>query len=115
MAQHPLDFYFESDPVGTFCGRAYPQVPGRVEYSPYRGPGHALFGCALVRDGKVRCWFKRRNRKIEFDVVGKEFVSGSPISRSHWFVEISWIGANEESAAGAGRRRHPFRPGRSFR
>lgn len=88
MAQDQLIFYIGKNPVGTFCGFEYPDAPGRVEYAPYRGEGHAQLAAALNKEGKVQCWFSQRGKRVSFEVQREEFVLDEPGSKSHWYLEI---------------------------
>jgi len=90
MADDRRKFYIGKDPVGTFCGD-YPTAPGRVEYDPYRGQGHARLAEALRRGDVVRCWYARRGRRVSFDVVREEFVPGPPGGESHWYLELARV------------------------
>jgi len=87
-----LDFFIGEAAVGTFRGFRYPTAPGRVEYDPYRGPGHMRLAGALQRGEAAPCWFPRRGRRVAFEVIREEFVEGPPGNRSTWYVEVSRLG-----------------------
>lgn len=92
MRRDRLVFYLGDDAVGKFRGRTYPTRPGRVEYDPYRGQGHANLGRVLRRGEAAGCWFRRRGERVAFSVVRKEFVVGRPGRRSHWYLDIAKLG-----------------------
>lgn len=94
--EQKLVFYLGRDPVGVFVGPDYPTSPGRVEYDPYRGQGHANLAASLKQGKTVRCWFLRRrgwllpwrNRNY-FEVSREDFVVGPPGGESRWYLELS--------------------------
>ncbi len=96
MAHDRLSFYLGNDPVGTFCGN-YPDGLGRVEYTPYRGQGHARLAEALRQGEVVTCWFSRLGKRVLFDVVREEFVLGPPGGTSHWYLELSRLDGNPDA------------------
>ena len=97
MARDRLVFYLGDAPVGRFRGRRYPTHPGRVEYVPYRGTGHARLAAALRRGEAPTCWFARGGGRVAFEVVREEFVLGPPGSRSNWYVEVLRLGESPDA------------------
>jgi hypothetical protein len=89
-----VDFFIRGcdGPVGVFHAPNYPTAPGRFQYEPYRGPGHAAF-CQMLHSGRpAPCWLTVLGRRIEFEVTREDFVLGPPGCFSDWFVEVSRAG-----------------------
>jgi hypothetical protein len=105
MARDRLIFHIDEGgplglggPLGVFRGRGYPTAPGRVRYEPYRGAGHARLAGILAEGATARCWFFRRGRRVDFEVVGEQFVLGPPGGPSSWYLDISWVGRGAADA-----------------
>lgn len=96
-----LEFFLGNEPVGHFRGRAFPQSPGRIEFYPYRGPGHAELVSALRKRKHADCWYLLRGQRIPFKVIREDFVLGRPGSASNWYLEISGF-------SGGGSQPHPL-------
>jgi hypothetical protein len=65
-----LEFFLSGSPVGYFEGAAYPRIPGRYRYMPYRGRGH-LEMIEAVRSGEhPQCSFIDSDGQREFVVAG---------------------------------------------
>lgn len=94
-----VDFFIRgcAAPVGVFPASSYPKAPGRFQYDPYRGPGHARL-CQVLSDGPpARCWLTIHGRRIAFEVTREDFVLGPPGGSSDWFVEVSRVGGTAPS------------------
>jgi hypothetical protein len=89
-----LMFYIGNHPVGRFRGRCYPTQPGRVEYTPFRGTGHAKLARSLRAGVPAECWFIRSRKQFAFEVVREEFVVGPSGSSSNWYLEISRLASH---------------------
>ena len=85
--QDRLNFFFEGEPVGYFAD-GYPTSPGRYEYDPYRGEGHARFARALRR-GPAECCFTWQGHELWLVITAEEFVEGRP--GCQWFVRVSEV------------------------
>lgn len=84
-----LEFFLGADPVGQFRGRGYPISPGRNEYFPYRGMGHAVLALALKSGVHPECWYLRKRQRVHFKVTRDELELGRPGSSSNWYLVIS--------------------------
>lgn len=80
------NFYFGWLSVGHFLD-AYPTAPGRYQYEPYRGEGHARFAEALRQGHAVVCSYTRGWKTVRLVVTAEEFVHRVP--DCEWFVQIS--------------------------
>ena len=80
-----MRFYLAALPVGFFL--EYPTKPGRYEYSPFRGEGHAEFSQALKRARTVVCSFTRGWKTVRLLITAEEYIE------SRWYVQISqlWV------------------------
>ena len=66
---HGAEFLLNGMPVGLFTDGAYPRVPGRYPYEPYRGPGHYEMVTRLEAGRAVRCYYDEGEQRVSFTVT----------------------------------------------